>query len=65
MYVNPSFGTHALWGPALSAYLAEGGPAGTLGYPTDRIVTGSDGSTSVSFEHGSISCAADGSCQTG
>ena len=65
MYVNPSVGTHAIWGPALSAYLAEGGPGGHLGYPTDRVVTASDASTSITFEHGSISCTAGGVCQVG
>jgi hypothetical protein len=65
MYVNPSAGTHALWGPALSAYIDDGGPGGPLGYPTDRVVTDPNGSTSVTFEHGVISCTSGGSCQVG
>ena len=62
IYRNPATGAHALWGPVLTTYLGAGGPGGSLGYPTDRVQTAPDGSTSAPFEHGSISCSAAGSC---
>jgi SpoIID/LytB domain protein len=62
IYANPDTGTHALWGPLLAAYLDRGGPGGALGYPTSRVTTAGDGSTSATFQHGAIACPAGGAC---
>lgn len=62
VYLNPDTGTHALWGAVLTAYADDGAAGGSLGYPTDRVRTAPDGSTSASFQNGSISCSAGGSC---
>jgi SpoIID/LytB domain protein len=62
IYEMKSIGAHALWGDVLTAYLDDGGAGGALGLPTSRVRTADDGSTSATFEHGSIACSASGSC---
>lgn len=58
IYVKSGLGAHALWGPVLSAYLAHGGPGGSLGYPTTRVRAGG-GVRRASFEHGTIVCSSE------
>jgi uncharacterized protein with LGFP repeats len=60
IYVKAGLGAHALWGPVLSSYLANGGTSGPLGYPTTRVRS-VDGGKTASFEHGTITCV-QGSC---
>jgi SpoIID/LytB domain protein len=62
VYQANSTGAYALWGAVLAAYLGDGGAGGALGFPTSRVVTANDGSTSATFEHGSIACSPSGSC---
>jgi SpoIID/LytB domain protein len=62
IYEMKSTGAHALWGAVLTAYLDDGGAGGALGMPTSTVRTADDGSTSATFEHGSIACSASGSC---
>lgn len=64
IYVTPDVGAHALWGAVVAAYADDGGPDGSLGFPTGRVQTAPDGSTSATFQHGTISCPAGGSCTT-
>lgn len=60
IYWKDGVGAHALWGPVLAKYLALGGARSSLGFPTSRVQVAGDGSTSATFEHGTISCTADG-----
>jgi SpoIID/LytB domain protein len=60
IYRKASVGTFALWGAVLDTYLAEGAAKGHLGFPTSRVVEAGDGSSSATFEHGSIDCPAGG-----
>jgi SpoIID/LytB domain protein len=62
IYWKGGTGAHALWGPVLSAYLANGGAQGALGFPTTRVKNRSDGGTRALFEHGRIVCAAGEAC---
>ena len=52
-------GAHALWGDVLQAYVAHGGAAGALGFPTSRVQQEGSGSASATFEHGTVSCSVD------
>ena len=58
-------GAHELRGPVLEHYLRRGGPAGNLGFPTSDVRRMPNGNVRASFEHGVITCDADGSCRTG
>ena len=50
----------------LDAYLAEGGPAGHLGFPTSDVHKLQNGNLRASFEGGVITCDPDGSsCRVG
>jgi hypothetical protein len=49
-------GADALWGRVLDAFLGHDGVKGSLGFPTSRVQVAKDGSTSATFEHGSINC---------
>jgi SpoIID/LytB domain protein len=60
IYRKSSVGTFALWGAVLDTYLAEGAAKGQLGFPTSRVIEAGDGSSSATFEHGSIDCSAGG-----
>jgi SpoIID/LytB domain protein len=51
-----------LHGPVDDEYVAQGGPRGALGLPTSKLQEAADGSTSASFEHGTIACDASGTC---
>ena len=61
VYWKGGIGAFALWGDVLASYLAHQGVRGRLGFPTSRVIKADDGSTSVTFEHGSITCA-NGAC---
>jgi hypothetical protein len=51
----PTLGAHALWGPVVQRYLANGHAAGALGYPTSEPTAVGDGrGTVATFEHGRI-----------
>jgi SpoIID/LytB domain protein len=58
MYRKESVGAHELHGAVLAYYLAHGGTGGSLGFPTSDVTKAGDGSTSASFEHGRVKCAA-------
>lgn len=60
IYLKAGLGAHALWGQVLSAYLANGGAPGPLGYPRTGIRS-AGGVQRAAFEHGTIVCS-DGSC---
>jgi SpoIID/LytB domain protein len=53
-------GADALWGRVLNAFLDRDGVEGSLGFPTSRVQVAVDGSTSATFEHGSIQCPPSG-----
>jgi SpoIID/LytB domain protein len=60
IYRKDSVGAFALWGDVLDAYLGAGGAKGDLGFPTSRVIEPGDGSSSATFEHGSIDCPSNG-----
>ena len=62
VYWKRGIGAHALWGPVLTTYLHAGGAAGSLGFPTTRILRRAGGGQRATFEHGRIGCPAGGSC---
>ncbi|HEX6844953.1 MAG TPA: SpoIID/LytB domain-containing protein, partial [Actinomycetota bacterium] len=62
IYWKGGLGAHALWGPVLDTYLGNGGAGGALGFPTSRVRRPAAGGSRATFEHGSISCDADGAC---
>ncbi len=62
IYVKDGVGAHEVHGAVLTYFLGRGGAAGPLGFPTSDVSTGADGSTSATFEHGTVSCDPAGSC---
>ena len=64
IYWKDGVGANALWGPVLHAYLGDGGARGELGFPTSRVNEPGDGSSSATFEHGSIDCPSGGGACT-
>jgi SpoIID/LytB domain protein len=67
IYWKSGEGANALWGRVLNVFLAHDGVAGSLGFPTSRVSFGGDGSSSATFEHGSIACppSGGGACTVG
>jgi SpoIID/LytB domain protein len=67
IYWKSGAGADALWGRVLNAFLAHDGVDGSLGFPTSRVQVADDGSSSATFEHGSIQCppAGGGACTVG
>jgi uncharacterized protein with LGFP repeats len=63
IYVEPSLGAHALWGPVLRTYVDEGGTGGRLGWPVTRVKRLADGDRRARFERGTITCGTGGSCR--
>jgi SpoIID/LytB domain protein len=59
IYSKGGIGAHALWGKVLKSYLNHGGASGSLGFPTSRVKGGS-GTSSATFEHGTITCTSSG-----
>jgi SpoIID/LytB domain protein len=62
VYWKQGIGAHALWGPVLTAYLGAGGAAGSLGFPTTRVLPRTGGGTRAVFEHGRVVCPAGEPC---
>ena len=54
VFWSPRTGAFALSGPILDRYLREGGPRGTLGFPTSDVVTAPDGRQQATFERGAV-----------
>jgi uncharacterized protein with LGFP repeats len=49
-------GANALWGRVLAEFLGRNAVKGSLGFPTSRVQVADNGSSSATFEHGSIQC---------
>jgi uncharacterized protein with LGFP repeats len=62
IYHKDTAGAHWLHGSVLAYYLDQGGPAGLLGFPITDVQTQSDGSTTATFEGGTVTCTAEGAC---
>ncbi|MGQ0671189.1 MAG: SpoIID/LytB domain-containing protein [Actinomycetota bacterium] len=62
IYYREGAGAHELSGAILDFYLAQGGPGGALGFPTSDVTTKPNGSTTATFEHGTVTCTPSGSC---
>ncbi|MDP9341677.1 MAG: SpoIID/LytB domain-containing protein [Actinomycetota bacterium] len=62
IYSKDGVGAHEVHGAVLTYFLGRGGAAGPLGFPTSDVTTGADGSTSATFEHGTVTCDPSGSC---
>ena len=66
IYHSDPTGAYELHGPVLVRYEDEGGPGGSLGFPTTGVRTLDNGNLRARFEHGVITCRADGSsCSVG
>lgn len=65
IYFRNVTGAHWIHGRVLDYYLAQGGPGGSLGFPTSDVETGTDGRTWATFQHGKIICpAGTGDCSS-
>jgi len=62
VYWKQGLGAHALWGPVLATYLGAGGAAGSLGFPTTRVLPRAGGGERAVFEHGRVVCPAGDPC---
>jgi stage II sporulation protein D len=62
IYSSDATGAYALDGAVLDSYKDEGGPSGSLGFPTSDVRTMDNGNLRASFEHGVITCRPDGTC---
>jgi SpoIID/LytB domain protein len=62
VYWKRGIGAHALWGSVLTTYLGAGGAAGSLGFPTTRVLLRVGGGERAVFEHGRVVCPAGGPC---
>ena len=60
IYWKSGAGADALWGRVLNVFQDRNGVDGSLGFPTSRVQEAGDGSTSATFEHGSIQCPSPG-----
>jgi SpoIID/LytB domain protein len=60
IYSSSATGAHEVHGPVLERYLQEGGPAGSLGFPTTDVRRLENGNLRSDFEHGSITCQPEG-----
>lgn len=64
LYGTPPLGAFGVHGPVLAFYLAQGGPTGSLGYPTGELDPSSQaGDRYQSFENGRMALRADGSVE--
>jgi SpoIID/LytB domain protein len=61
IYYGPATGAHALWGHVLETYLNDGGPQGSLGMPTTRVLPRDGDGVRARFRHGRITCSG-GTC---
>jgi SpoIID/LytB domain protein len=64
IYASDATGAHELHGPVLDRYKDEGGPGGSLGFPTTDVRKLKNGNLRARFEHGVITCQPDGSSCT-
>ncbi len=62
IYYKDGVGAHELSGAVLAYYESHGGPSGPLGFPTSDVRKRKNGSTSATFEHGTVVCTPDGAC---
>jgi len=62
IYHSDATGARALDGPVLEVYLDNGGPGGSLGFPTSDVRKQPNGNLRVSFERGVITCRPNGTC---
>ena len=62
IYAKDGVGAHEVHGAVLVYFLGRGGAAGPLGFPTSDVATGPDGSTTATFERGTVTCDPSGSC---
>ncbi|MBI2238838.1 MAG: SpoIID/LytB domain-containing protein [Actinobacteria bacterium] len=63
IFFKEGVGAHELSGAVLDFYLSKGGPNGKLGFPTSDVTRRDNGSTSATFERGTIVCSEGGACQ--
>lgn len=61
IYTSEATGTQLLNGAVLAAYRAEGGPSGSLGFPTSEVVRAPNGQQRASFVRGAIVIEPNGS----
>jgi hypothetical protein len=59
IYWSPASGAHVVTAEIRDAWLAAGGPTGSLGYPVTDEAPDAAGRRSVEFQHGQISWSAD------
>ncbi|MGY1764408.1 LGFP repeat-containing protein, partial [Geodermatophilus sp. SYSU D00779] len=65
IYWSPSTGAHAVRGGILTHWLADGGPAGSLGFPvTDHVALPDGGGWQVRFQNGTLTERPDGTIET-
>lgn len=57
IYFKDGLGAFELHDPVLAAYLDEGGPGGSLGFPTSDVRTMPNGNLRATFEYGAITCS--------
>lgn len=62
IYHKPGPGAHWLHGAVLTYYLEQGEAADHLGFPVTDVSTRADGSTTATFENGTVTCSPGGSC---
>jgi SpoIID/LytB domain protein len=62
IYYRRGPGSHYLYGRVLAYYLGKRGPRGRLGFPTSDIRRLSGGRRRATFQHGTVTCRADGRC---
>ena len=62
IYHSDATGAHALDGVVLDFYQREGGPAGSLGFPTSGVRRMKNGNVRASFQNGVVTCQPDGAC---
>jgi uncharacterized protein with LGFP repeats len=65
VYWSPSTGAHAVRGGILTHWLADGGPAGSLGFPvSDHVALPDGGGWQVRFQNGTLTERPDGTIET-
>ncbi len=64
IYFKAGLGAHEISGDVLAYYLDQGGPGGSLGFPTSDVRTLASGATRATFENGTITCTQAGSCSS-
>jgi stage II sporulation protein D len=62
IYHKAGTGAHWLHGFVLAYFVDQGGPGGHLGFPLTDVQQQSGGATKATFEGGTVTCTAGGSC---